>query len=73
MININCVENIKCPACGNQHRFIIAACVMADVTDDGADIASPMHGNGFEWGDDGYTRCPECDKEGTLKEFYVMT
>ena len=72
MTNTNCLENIKCPACGNEDRFLIAANIVVDVTDDGADIASPMYCNGFEWDDDSYTRCPECDKEGKLKEFKAI-
>jgi hypothetical protein len=28
-----------------------------------------MYGNGFEWDDESYCRCPECDFEGTLKNF----
>jgi DNA-directed RNA polymerase subunit RPC12/RpoP len=72
MTNNNCLENIKCPACGNEDRFVIAARVMAEVTDDGADVASPKYGNGFEWDNDSYARCPECEKEATLKEFYII-
>jgi hypothetical protein len=71
MPNHNCLEGIRCPQCGNEDRFIIAAHVMAEVTDDGADIASPMYGSGFEWDDDSYCRCPECDREGPLKEFHI--
>jgi hypothetical protein len=71
MTNTNCLEGIKCPACGNEDHFLIGARVVADVTDDGADIASPMHCSGFEWHDASYARCPECDKEGTLKDFKV--
>lgn len=69
MANENHLEGIKCPDCGQEDRFIIAASVKVEVTDDGADIASPFYGTGFEWDDDSYTRCPECDREGTLKDF----
>ena len=39
MINTNCLENIKCPTCGNEEWFRIAAKTIATVTDDG-DIAA---------------------------------
>lgn len=69
MTNINCLEGVKCPACGNEDRLLIASHVIAEVTDDGADVASPMYGTGFEWDDGSYARCPECDREGTLRDF----
>ena len=69
MTNTNCLEGIRCPKCAQEDRFMIAAKIIAEVTDDGADVASPMYGNGFEWDDDSYCRCPECDFEGKLKDF----
>ena len=48
---------------------MIAANIIAEVTDDGADMAPPMYGSGFEWDEDSYCRCPECDFEGELKDF----
>jgi hypothetical protein len=69
MTNANCLEGICCPSCGNEDRFMIAANVVAEVTDDGADLASSHYGNGFEWDDESNCRCPECDKEGPLAEF----
>jgi hypothetical protein len=69
MANQNCLEGVRCPQCGNEDRFLIAANVTAEVTDDGADIASPLYGNGFEWDDESRTRCPECDRYGPIKEF----
>jgi hypothetical protein len=70
MTNTNCLEGIRCPQCGNVDRFMIAANVMAEVTDDGADVASPLFGNGFEWDDSSFTRCPQCDTQGPLKKFH---
>jgi len=69
MTNDNCLAGIKCPQCGNESRFFITASVVADVTYDGADMASPQYGNGFEWDDHSYCRCPECDREGSLAAF----
>jgi hypothetical protein len=70
MTNSNCLEGIRCPKCGQEDRFMIAAKIIADVTDGGADVASPKYGNGFEWDEASYCRCPECDFEGKLKDFH---
>ena len=69
MPNDNCLEGVQCPQCGNEDRFMISANVVAEVTDEGAEVASPLYGNGFEWDDSSMTRCPECDRGGPLKDF----
>jgi hypothetical protein len=66
MTNENCLQGIKCPHCGNEDRMLIAASILADVTDDGADIAG---GSDMHWDDGSLTRCPECGRDGPLKEF----
>jgi len=66
MTNTNCLENIKCPACGNEESFRIAATTMATVTDDGTDDHS-----GMEWDDDSYAECTQCPRHGTVKDFTV--
>jgi hypothetical protein len=66
MANDNCLEGIRCPQCGNEDRLLIVTTVLAEVTDDGADIAG---GSDMQWDDASMTRCPECDRDGPLKEF----
>jgi len=66
MTNTNCLENFKCPACGNEESFRIAATTIATVTDDGTED----HGD-MEWDDDSYAECPQCHRHGALKEFKV--
>jgi hypothetical protein len=64
MTNTNCLAHIKCPGCGNEDRFRIAATSMFTVTDDGT------HDYGdVEWDDDSYTECTQCYRHGTLKDF----
>jgi hypothetical protein len=68
MTNENCLAGIKCPKCGNEDRFLISATIVADVTDDGADVAE---GSDFHWDDASMTRCPDCDRDGPLAEFHI--
>jgi hypothetical protein len=68
MTNTNCLENIKCPECGNEHTFHIAATTTATVTDEGVEDYTDM-----EWNDDSYADCAQCFHHGTLKDFTVRT
>jgi hypothetical protein len=64
MTNTNCLENIQCPACGNEESFRIAATTMLTVTDDGTDDYSDT-----EWDNDSYIECTACHRHGSLKDF----
>ena len=64
MTNGNCLEGIRCPQCGQEHRFHITAAITYVVTDDGSDPVGDHY-----WDGDSFTYCPECEHEGTLKEF----
>jgi len=68
MTNENCLEGIKCPKCGNEDRLFIVATILADVTDDGADIAK--HSD-MEWSDSSHARCPDCGESGALSNFHT--
>jgi hypothetical protein len=67
MTNTNCLENIKCPECGNEDTFRIKATAMFIVTDDGTED----HGS-VDWDGDSYAECAECYRHGKLKDFKVM-
>lgn len=64
MPNTNCLENIRCPDCGNEDRFRIEATSLFTVTDDGTDDYCDV-----QWDKDSYAECAECHRHGTLKEF----
>lgn len=64
MVNINCLEGISCPDCGNEERFYIQSTAVMFVTDDGAECRSDI-----EWDDDSHTQCPVCERSGRLVEF----
>lgn len=66
MTNTNCLANIKCPACGNEDKFRIAAHTIATVTDDGTEDYGDI-----EWDDGSYAECTECLKAGKLRDFQV--
>jgi hypothetical protein len=67
MSNVNCLEGLACPRCGNADSLLITANVRLFVTDDGADFAQGCDPN---WNDDSVATCPECDFDGTLAAFY---
>jgi hypothetical protein len=66
MTNENCLEGIRCPQCGNEDRLLIVATILADMTDDGADVAD---GSDWDWDDESLAVCPECGQDGPLGEF----
>ena len=67
MTNENCLENIKCPACGNEDTFRVEVTTMATVTDDGAEVD---HGD-MQWDKDSYAECDDCDRHGQLSDFFM--
>ena len=69
MRNDNCLEGIKCPNCGQEARLFIVSTILADVTDGGADIAD---GSDMHWDENSMTRCPECDRDGPLADFFTL-
>ena len=64
MTNSNCLENVRCPKCGQEDRFKIVALITCDVTDDGSEPVGD-----HEWDDHSATRCSECGFDGELKDF----
>jgi hypothetical protein len=71
MPNQNCLQGIRCPHCGQEDRFLIRTNCLVMVEDDGADLAGPAYGNGYEWDDKHSCRCPECGRSGPLKAFHT--
>lgn len=64
MTNTNCLEGIRCPACGQEDRFKITALITCVVTDSGSEPVGD-----HEWDDESGTHCPECGFTGKLKGF----
>ena len=67
MTNTNCLEDIKCPACGNEEEFRIAAKTIFTVTDEGTDATATWNGR--------TTATPSvrsCRQAGHVKDFQVV-
>lgn len=68
MSNVNCLEGIRCPACGNEDRFLIEATLIMVVTDDGT---MPVSGD-ICWDDDSYAECSDCRVPAKLGDFQTV-
>lgn len=64
MTNTNCLEGIRCPACGQEGRLKITALITCVVTDNGSEPVGD-----HDWNDDSSAHCPECGFDGKLKSF----
>ena len=64
--NINCLEDIACPECGNRDNFQILMSGMFDVSDDGT-------GDHYdtEWGPESPCRCRQCQAAGQVCDFTI--
>ena len=65
MTNENCLQDVKCPACGNEDTLRIEVITMATVTDEGAEVE---HGD-MEWDAASFTECVDCLAHGPLSRF----
>jgi hypothetical protein len=69
MTNENCLDGIKCPACGTEDTFRIEVTTMATVTDDGAEVD---HGD-MDWDETSYAECANCHQHGKLSHFKALS
>ena len=70
MSNSGNLTNMRCPGCGGTEEFIIDCLVTMRVTDD---AMRPMGGDMPDFDEACYCRCPVCDRDGRVKDFYDMT
>ena len=66
MKNVNCLEGLMCPKCGQQDRFIIDAITSITLLDDGVDKYE-----GAEFDGSHTAGCPSCGWNGTVAELNV--
>lgn len=63
-MNINCLEGMICPKCGNEGPFDIAGATIFRVSDDGVEYYE-----GAEWDDTSICACSECIHIATVGAF----
>ena len=66
MPNTNCLENIRCPKCGQTESFKIAVTAWATVYDDGTDEFEDVG-----WNSESGIICTRCEESATLLDFTV--
>jgi hypothetical protein len=62
MANDNCLQDRRCPMCGQDERFIVSVKGTIDITDEGYGLASDLENE-----DEAWTMCPPshgCGWEG---------
>lgn len=59
----NILDGMACPKCKQDENFDISVTSLVTFTDDGTEDSQ-----GYEWGEDSYINCPECDWEGMVKD-----
>jgi hypothetical protein len=65
--NVNCLEGLECPNCGNHDSLLIAALAWFVVTDDGAECKSDV-----EWDKDADCKCEKCDYHAKVRDFDLI-
>lgn len=65
-VNENCLDGIRCPRCGCEDAFDIAATCTVRVTDDGTD-----EGRDFGWDETSAITCGDCQHSGVVAEFTI--
>lgn len=63
-MNTNCLEDVRCPRCGQEDNFKILCTAWFDVEDDGTDDPEEV-----SWGGNSQVVCPECQRRGKLSDF----
>lgn len=66
MSNVNCLEGLRCPKCGQEDRLLITGRAVFEVVDDGVEDHRDV-----EWDANSPTACDVCDFEGDLGDFRI--
>ena len=62
MANVNCLQGMRCPRCGSEGPYVIAAHVLIEVSDSGTgDIRGEVY-----WADDHACQCQACQTWGQV-------
>jgi ribosomal protein S27AE len=73
-VNVNCLENMRCPKCGYDGEIVVFASRWVSLTDDGTDpyADSVRNMGGVEWEDKSPARCPSCGHDGILANWEAL-
>jgi rubrerythrin len=73
-VNVNCLENMRCPKCGEEDEILVYASMWVSLTDDGTDpyADSTRNMGGVEWEDKSPAHCPSCGHDGILANWEVQ-
>lgn len=61
--NHNCLEGWRCPKCGQEDSFAVAASCWVELRDDGT-----WNETDFDWTEESAVRCNDCDWTGEVGE-----
>jgi len=66
--NTNCMENKRCPKCGQEDELVVYAGMWVALRDDGTDpfADSTRHMGGVDYAHSSPTVCPACGYTGIL-------
>lgn len=67
MDDLDCMEGLLCPKCGQGESLEIDALVTVVLRSDGSEPKDGTH----EYDDKSWTTCPECGYRAVLKEFQL--
>lgn len=67
MANSNCLEGLRCPECKQEDALKIVGTSLFHVIDGGTE----SHEDAVEWDEKSITRCPSCNFEGVLEDFFI--
>jgi len=70
-MNVNCLENKRCPECGYDGEILVFASMWVSLTDDGTDpyADSTRNMGGVEWENKSAAHCPSCGHAGILADW----
>jgi hypothetical protein len=66
-VNLNCLDGMRCPLCGQRESFYVLASHEVLVTDNGTED----EGGDWEWDDGSPARCRVCRHNAPLREFAI--
>ena len=64
--NENCLEGLRCPACGEYDMLLIEVRTVIEITDEGTGDFGDT-----EWDENSYCECSQCTYHGKVADFRI--